>query len=49
MTVIAMISSLLVGVLMNVWFQEQIFFLIAALATFAVVTKWRMTLIGTHG
>lgn len=45
MTVIAMTGSLLVGVLLNIWFQEQIFFLIAALATFAVVTVWLMTLV----
>lgn len=45
MTVIAMTGSLIVGVLLNIWFQEQIFFLIAALATFAVVTVWFMTLL----
>lgn len=45
MTVIAMTAALLVGVVLNVWFEEQIFFLIAALATFAVVVVWLMTLI----
>ncbi|WP_191563325.1 amino acid permease [Janibacter melonis] len=45
MTVITMTCSLLVGVVLNIWFQEQIFFLIAALATFAVVTVWLMILI----
>lgn len=45
MTVIAMTGALLIGVLLNVWFEEQIFFLIAALATFAVVVVWLMTLI----
>lgn len=45
MTVIAMTGSLLVGVLLNVWFHDQIFFLIAALATFAVVVVWLMILI----
>ena len=45
MTVITMMCSLLVGVLLNIWFQDQIFFLIAALATFAVVTVWFMTLL----
>lgn len=45
MTVIAMTSSLLVGVLLNIWFHDEIFFLIAALATFAVVVVWLMILI----
>ncbi|MGV0813478.1 amino acid permease [Mycolicibacterium boenickei] len=45
MTVTAMTSSLLVGVLLNIWFHDQIFFLIAALATFAVIVVWLMILI----
>ncbi len=42
LTVVTMVGALLVGVLLNVWFQEQIFFLIAALATFATVVVWLM-------
>lgn len=45
MTVIAMTGSLFIGVFLNIWFHDQIFFLIAALATFAVVVVWLMTLI----
>ena len=45
MTVIVMSSSLLMGVLLNIWFHDQIFFLIAALATFATVVVWLMILI----
>ncbi|GAA4490395.1 amino acid permease [Microbacterium panaciterrae] len=45
MTVIAMTGCLLLGVLLNVWFHDQIFFLIAALATFAVVFVWLMILV----
>lgn len=44
-TVAAMTAALSVGVLLNIWFHDQIFFLIAALATFAVVVVWLMTLI----
>lgn len=45
MTVLTMVAALLVGVLLNVWFHDQIFFLIAALATFATVVVWLMILI----
>lgn len=45
MTVLTMVGALLVGVLLNVWFHDQIFFLIAALATFATVVVWLMILI----
>ncbi|MCW2287286.1 histidine transporter [Leucobacter luti] len=45
LTVVTMVGALLVGVLLNVWFQEQIFFLIAALATFATVVVWLMILL----
>ncbi|WP_025133197.1 amino acid permease [Leucobacter sp. PH1c] len=45
LTVVTMMGALLVGVLLNVWFQEQIFFLIAALATFATVVVWLMILL----
>lgn len=44
LTVLAMVAALLVGVLLNVWFHDQIFFLIAALATFATVVVWLMIL-----
>ncbi|OJU40013.1 MAG: hypothetical protein BGN97_14525 [Microbacterium sp. 69-10] len=45
MTVLTMVAALLVGVLLNVWFHDQIFFLIAALATFAMVLVWLMILV----
>ncbi|UOQ91224.1 amino acid permease [Agromyces endophyticus] len=45
MTVLAMVVALLVGVLLNIWFHDQIFFLIAALATFATVVVWLMILV----
>ncbi|MDP5226663.1 MULTISPECIES: amino acid permease [Arthrobacter] len=45
MTVLTMVASLLMGVLLNVWFHDQIFFLIAALATFATVVVWLVILI----
>ena len=45
MTVLTMVAALLVGVLLNVWFHDQIFFLIAALATFATVVVWLMILV----
>lgn len=44
-TSLSMIGALLVGVLLNIWFEDQIFFLIAALATFATVVVWLMILI----
>ncbi|MEB4615544.1 amino acid permease [Leucobacter sp. M11] len=44
LTVLTMVGALLIGVLLNVWFQDQIFFLIAALATFATVVVWLMIL-----
>ncbi|MCS4277745.1 MULTISPECIES: amino acid permease [Mycetocola] len=45
LTVIAMAGALLVGVVLNILFPDQIFFLIAALATFATVVVWLMILI----
>lgn len=45
LTVLAMVCALLLGVLLNIWFHDQIFFLIAALATFATVVVWLMILI----
>lgn len=45
LTVLTMVCALLLGVLLNVWFHDQIFFLIAALATFATVVVWLMILI----
>ncbi|WP_309067057.1 amino acid permease [Microbacterium sp.] len=45
LTVLTMVGALLIGVLLNVWFHDQIFFLIAALATFATVVVWLMILI----
>lgn len=44
-TSLSMIGALLIGVLLNVWFEDEIFFLIAALATFATVVVWTMILI----
>ncbi|MGP9489127.1 amino acid permease [Glutamicibacter sp. AOP38-B1-38] len=44
-TSMSMIGALLIGVLLNIWFKDQIFFLIAALATFATVVVWLMILI----
>ncbi len=43
--VMAMFATLLVGVLLNVWFHEQLFFIIAAIATFATVWVWLMILL----
>lgn len=45
LTVVAMVGALLVGVLLNALFPDQIFFLIAALATFATVLVWLIILI----
>lgn len=45
LTVLTMVGALLIGVLLNIWFKDQIFFLIAALATFATVVVWLMILI----
>jgi len=45
LTVLAMVASLLLGVLLNIWFHDQIFFLIAALATFATVVVWLVILL----
>lgn len=45
LTVLTMMGALLVGVVLNAWFPDQIFFLIAALATFATVTVWLLILI----
>ena len=45
LTVVTMVSALLVGVVLNALFPDQIFFLIAALATFATVLVWLMILI----
>ncbi|MBC9926619.1 amino acid permease [Leucobacter sp. cx-169] len=45
LTVVAMVGALLVGVVLNALFPDQIFFLIAALATFATVVVWLFILI----
>ncbi|MFC4222682.1 amino acid permease [Lysinibacter cavernae] len=45
MTVLAMACALLVGVLLNYLYPDTVFFLIAALATFATVLVWLMILI----
>ena len=45
LTVVTMMGALFVGVLLNAWFPDQIFFLIAALATFATVTVWLLILV----
>lgn len=45
LTVVTMVGALLVGVVLNALFPDQIFFLIAALATFATVLVWLMILI----
>ncbi|MGO3833297.1 MAG: amino acid permease [Microbacteriaceae bacterium] len=45
LTVVTMVSALLIGVVLNALFPDQIFFLIAALATFATVLVWLMILI----
>ncbi|TDU18099.1 amino acid permease [Arthrobacter sp. JUb115] len=44
-TSLSMIGALLIGVVLNIWFEDEIFFLIAALATFATVVVWSMILI----
>lgn len=44
MTVLTMVCALLVGVVLNALFPDQIYFLIAALATFATVLVWLMIL-----
>lgn len=48
-TSLSMIGALLVGVVLNIWFEDQIFFLIAALATFATVVVWLMILLSHLG
>ena len=45
LTVVTMVGALLVGVVLNALFPDQIFFLIAALATFATVLVWLMILV----
>lgn len=45
MPVVAMVAALLVGVVINALFPDQVFFLIAALATFATVLVWLVILI----
>lgn len=45
LTVVTMVIALLLGVVLNALFPDQIFFLIAALATFATVVVWFMILI----
>ncbi|GAB2555629.1 amino acid permease [Leucobacter ruminantium] len=49
MTVVAMTGALLVGVLLNALYPDQIYFLIAALATFATVLVWLMILLAHLG
>ena len=48
-TSLSMIVALLIGVVLNIWFEDQIFFLIAALATFATVVVWLMILLSHIG
>ena len=43
--VMAMFATLLVGVVLNIWFHDQLFFIIAAIATFATVWVWLMILL----
>lgn len=45
MPVITMVVALLVGVVINALFPDQVFFLIAALATFATVLVWLVILV----
>ncbi|GAA2845160.1 histidine:proton symporter (AAT family) [Leucobacter komagatae] len=45
LTVVTMVAALLLGVVLNAIFPDQIFFFIAALATFATVLVWLMILI----
>lgn len=45
MPVVAMVAALLVGVVINALFPDQVFFLIAALATFATVLVWLIILV----
>lgn len=45
LTVLTMMGALLVGVVLNALFPDQIFFLIAALATCATVTVWLLILL----
>jgi histidine transporter len=47
LTVLTMVGALLVGVVLNWLFPDQIFFLIAALATFATVLVW-FTILVAH-
>ena len=45
MTVISMMVALLIGVVLNVLFPDQVLFLLGALATFATVLVWLVILI----
>lgn len=45
MTVATMIVGLLVGVVLNYWYPDQVLFLLGALATFATVLVWLVILI----
>lgn len=47
--VIVMIFTMLLGVLLNVFFHDQLFFLVAAMATFATVWVWLMILLSQVG
>lgn len=45
MTVVVMVAVLLIGVVLNYYLPEQIFLIIAAIATFATVWVWLMILL----
>ncbi len=45
MTVIAMIVALLIGVVLNFFYPDQVLFLLGALATFATVLVWLVILV----
>lgn len=45
MTVITMVIGLLVGVVINYFYPDQVIFLLGALATFATVTVWLVILV----
>ena len=45
LTVVTMVTGLLVGVLVNAWYPDQVIFLLGALATFATVLVWMVILI----
>lgn len=46
--VIAMLAMMLIGVVLNKFFHDQLFFLVAAMATFATVWVWLMILLSHY-